>query len=79
MSLSYEAIASVYDNINSDIDYSAWADFIEKCFDKFLKNKPSLILDLACGTGKMTFELHKRGYDMIGADMSEEMLLKACD
>ena len=79
MSLSYEAIASVYDNINSDIDYSAWADFIEKCFEKFLKNKPSLILDLACGTGRMTFELHKRGYDMIGADMSEEMLLNACD
>lgn len=77
--MSYDAIASVYDNINSDIDYSAWADFIEKCFERFLKNKPSLILDLACGTGQMTFELHKRGYDMIGADMSEEMLLKACD
>ncbi len=79
MSSSYDAIASVYDNINSEIDYSAWADFIEKCFDRFLPERPELVLDLACGTGRMTFELDKRGYDMIGADASEEMLNKAYD
>ena len=73
----YSAIASVYDEINSEIDYSAWADFIEKCFDKYLAQKPSLVLDLACGTGSMTFELQKRGYDMIGADLSEDMLCEA--
>ena len=75
----YDAIASVYDSINADIDYSSWADFIEKCFDKFLDSKPSLVLDLACGTGRMTLELCRRGYDMIGADASEEMLYKAYD
>ena len=75
----YDAIASVYDSINAEIDYVAWADFFEDCFDKYLREKPSLILDLACGTGRMTFELHKRGYDMIGADASEEMLYKAYD
>lgn len=76
---SYDAIASVYDSINAEIDYKAWADFFESCFCKYLKEKPSLVLDLACGTGRMTFELHKRGYDMIGADVSEEMLFKAYD
>ncbi len=76
---SYDAIASVYDSINSEIDYPAWADFIEACFSKFLTEKPSLVLDLACGTGSMTFELHRRGYDMIGADLSDEMLNKAYD
>ncbi len=75
----YDSIASVYDNINAEIDYSAWADFIEGCFDKFLPQKPELVLDLACGTGSMTFELHKRGYDMIGADRSEDMLTQALD
>ena len=73
----YDSIASVYDNINSEIDYSAWADFIEKCFAKYLTKKPEIVLDLACGTGSMTFELYSRGYDMIGADMSEEMLSRA--
>ena len=75
----YDAISSVYDSINAEIDYVKWADFFEVCFEKFMNEKPSLILDLACGTGQMTFELHKRGYDMIGADASEEMLYKAYD
>ena len=70
----YDSIASVYDNINSEIDYSAWAGFIENCFQKYLPEKPSLVLDLACGTGSMTLELRSRGYDMIGADYSEDML-----
>ena len=74
---AYDSIASVYDNINSEIDYSAWADFIEKCFQRYLTVKPELVLDLACGTGSMTLELHTRGYDMIGADISENMLSQA--
>ena len=74
MSSDYSAISSVYDKINAEIDYSAWADFIESCFDKYLRERPVLILDLACGTGSMTFALHSKGYDMIGADASEEML-----
>ena len=73
----YDSIASVYDNINAEIDYSKWADFIETSFDKYLKKRPELVLDLACGTGSMTFELHARGYDMIGADSSEDMLSEA--
>lgn len=73
----YSSIASVYDNINSDIDYSAWGDFIENCFLKFMPFKPEIVLDLACGTGSMTFELNARGYDMIGADISNDMLSEA--
>ena len=45
----YEAIAKVYDKLNADINYSAWADFVEECFAKFLPQKPELVLDLACG------------------------------
>ena len=79
MNSSYDAIASIYDSINADIDYSSWADFIEECFKRYMQEKPSLVLDLACGTGRMTFELHSRGYDMIGADTSESMLAEALD
>ena len=76
---SYGSIASIYDNINAEIDYSLWADFVEQCFKKYLKDVPELVLDLACGTGSMTFALAERGYDMIGADMSEDMLTEAMD
>ena len=73
----YDAIAHVYEKLNSEIDYSKWADFIEACFDKHLPARPSLVLDLACGTGTMTRELARRGYDMIGIDGSADMLSEA--
>lgn len=74
MTEGYSVIAGVYDRLNAEIDYSAWADFIEKCFDKYLPSRPELVLDLACGTGSMTREMALRGYDMIGVDGSPEML-----
>ncbi len=73
----YSALARVYDRLNEEIDYVGWADFFESCFEKFLPAKPELILDLACGTGRMTRELASRGYDMIGVDASVEMLMQA--
>lgn len=76
---NYGAISSIYDNINSHVDYSAWADFVEKCFDTYLGARPGLLLDLACGTGSMTLELATRGYDMIGVDGSYDMLNVAFD
>lgn len=74
MTEGYDVIAKVYDKLNADIDYGAWADFIENLFERFLEKKPELVLDLACGTGSMTTELARRGYDMIGVDGSEQML-----
>lgn len=73
----YSAIARVYDKLNKDIDYSGWADFIERCFDRYCTIRPHLVLDLACGTGRMTRELSSRGYDMIGVDGSADMLTEA--
>ena len=73
----YRALARFYDQLNSEIDYAAWADFVEACFSRYLAEKPELVLDLACGTGSMTAELARRGYDMIGVDGSAEMLSEA--
>ncbi len=70
----YDLLAPFYDSINADIDYKKWADFIEKIFDREMKEKPELVLDLGCGTGRMTLELASRGYDMTGIDYSPEML-----
>lgn len=71
----YDLLAPFYDKFNGDINYSDWADFIEKIIEREYKiGKPELVLDLGCGTGSMTFELAKRGYDMTGVDYSSEML-----
>ena len=75
----YSAIASAYDRFNADVDYERWSEFLEACFERFLPAKPEIVLDLACGTGRMTFPLADRGYDMIGIDGSAEMLAEAFD
>lgn len=71
----YDLLAPIYDSVNGDIDYVAWADFFEAVFAREYKGgAPELVLDLGCGTGKMTIELARRGYDMTGIDFSPEML-----
>jgi len=79
---AYTSLASVYDKLNSDIDYSEWADHIEAQLKTYCDSPVTSILDLACGTGTMTVELAERGYDMTGIDLSDEMLAVAkakCD
>ena len=75
---SYEALAAVYDRLNDQVDYAAWGDYFEACFARY-GCKPQLVLDLGCGTGSMTLELCRRGYDMIGVDASAEMLSHAME
>lgn len=73
--MMYDLIAPLYDRINGELDYSAWADFIEENVRRYNPNmKTELVLDLGCGTGRMTLELARRGYDMTGVDLSPEML-----
>lgn len=82
----YEDFAHVYDEFMTQIPYTQWADYAETLWKQYKigyegaqKEKPSLVLDLACGTGSLTVELAKRGYDMIGADASMDMLNCARD
>ncbi len=75
----YSSLAPVYDKLNSQFNYKAVADYIEKQFGEFSKIKTESVLDLACGTGNVTVELARRGYDMTGIDLSEEMLCIARD
>jgi RimJ/RimL family protein N-acetyltransferase/2-polyprenyl-3-methyl-5-hydroxy-6-metoxy-1,4-benzoquinol methylase len=49
-------------------------DFIEK---ELAYNKSLKILDVGCGTGRHSFELTKRGYDVTGIDLSESQLQRA--
>lgn len=77
----YNVIAGVYDAINAGIDYEKWGDRIEAIFREYSPHGslPTLLLDLACGTGRMALTLARRGYDMIGVDGSEDMLADATD
>ena len=73
---SYQALAAYYDRFTDDVGYADWADFFERLFARE-GVQPGLILDLACGTGSLTKILAERGYEMIGADASPDMLMQA--
>lgn len=74
--MSYEYLAGCYDRFTADVDYSKWADYLERHF-RTGKLPIRTVLDLACGTGSLTWLLAERGYDMTGVDLSEEMLAEA--
>ena len=75
----YRGFAPMYDALMADAPYDVWAAYIDgflSDWGKSLGKKP-LVLDLACGTGNMTLPLSKLGYEMIGVDISEDMLAEA--
>ncbi|QGG47235.1 class I SAM-dependent DNA methyltransferase [Heliorestis convoluta] len=74
----YESFAAFYDRLMVDVDYDGRMDFTEKAFT-LSPQKPRRVLDLACGTGAMTKRLLERGYDVIGVDLSPDMLTIAAD
>ena len=64
--------SNAYDKLQ-DADYNAFFEYYKKVFEKY-NLKPELVLDLGCGTGSITLKMAKAGYDMIGIDLSCEML-----
>ncbi len=70
----YSVLATYYDKLNSGFDYDGYAGMAETLFKRNGVKPGDLVLDLACGTGEVTCRLARRGYDMIGADISPEML-----
>ena len=75
---SYSFLAGSYDKLTYDVGYDQWADYLEKHFQK--RGLPGkTVLDLACGTGSLTVELANRGYEMIGVDLSPDMLGEASE
>ena len=73
---AYEALAVSYDRLTNDVDYEATVAFYQRILD--LEGlRPRTAVDLACGTGSVTALLARKGLEVIGVDMSEEMLTVA--
>lgn len=70
---AYSGFAEVYDLFMDNVPYEAWGRYVVRQLRRY-GVREGIVLDLGCGTGKMTRFLAKEGYDMIGADLSGEML-----
>lgn len=70
---AYTGFAAVYDMFMDNIPYEEWCEYLTDILKDY-GVEDGLVLDLGCGTGKLTRLLAGKGYDMIGVDLSEEML-----
>lgn len=70
----FENYGKKYDNENFTHGTIGECDFIEK---EINYNKNFKILDIGCGTGRHSIELKKRGYNVVGIDLSESQLKRA--
>ncbi|NLW16644.1 MAG: class I SAM-dependent methyltransferase [Firmicutes bacterium] len=75
---SYNKLAQLYDDLMAEVDYQAWADYLDGIIEHFGAPGRQL-LDLGCGTGTITIALWQKGYEPIGVDLSSEMLAIAAN
>lgn len=79
MMTGYSTFARYYDNLTANIDYVKRAEYFHEIIKRYKNTEGSILLDLACGTGSISEEMAKIGYDVIGVDYSDEMLGIALD
>lgn len=75
----YSSLASIYDEVMSDVDYDTWADYLDEII---ITHHPAAqrLLELACGTGTVALSLEELDcYDITATDGSEDMIRVAME
>ena len=66
---------TAWQHTDNEVPWSQWTtedvDFISKCA---AITSPARILDLACGTGRHSLELARRGHSVVAVDLEEKLL-----
>lgn len=79
MAGGYTELPAFYDFLGRHPDYAGYAEAVLDAYRSLGAKESGLILDLACGTGRLTAALCEREMEVIGADVSPEMLSVARD
>ncbi len=70
---SYGIFARFYDKLTGNVEYEKRAEYFRTLLSAN-GVKGGSVLDLACGTGRLLYEMAAFGFDVIGVDASAEML-----
>lgn len=70
---SYTYLAEFYDGLMAGCDYEKWSQYLYFLLEKFGANG-GFGADAACGNGRLTALLHKKGLKLYGFDKSSAML-----
>lgn len=72
----FTALAPHYDELMQVVPYDAWVDYVLLLFST-VEHDARKLLDCACGTGNVSFELARSGIDVVGADIAPDMIAVA--
>lgn len=71
--IPYSVLARAYDYILRHVDYQSWYQYIRAVMERYCE-RPSLIVELGCGTGRFGAKFARDDYPIIGIDRSLDML-----
>jgi 2-polyprenyl-3-methyl-5-hydroxy-6-metoxy-1,4-benzoquinol methylase len=71
--MNYKHFSLLYDQLMDEAPYDQWMEFLTTQVNNHY-SEAKKVLDLACGTGEMSIRLFERGFDVVGVDLSEDML-----
>ena len=74
--MSYGIFSEFYDALTANVSYDTVAQVLGSLLTRYGKGR-GLLLDLACGTGSVSVRMAQKGYEVIGVDLSPEMLSEA--
>ena len=69
----FTALAPHYDELMQIVPYDAWADYVLLLFE-IADHDAKKLLDGACGTGNLSFELARSGIAVTGVDIAPAMI-----
>jgi|SRR5690606_26637883 len=75
--MSYGEFAYIYDELMRDVDYEQWIMYFKDKVSSLDRSRPLRVLDIGCGTGEIAIRLAKEGFEVVGIDLSEDMLAVA--
>ncbi|MEH7223182.1 class I SAM-dependent methyltransferase [Bacillus sp. JJ1566] len=75
--MSYGEFAYIYDELMRDVEYEQWISFVKEKLKQFNKTSNLRVLDIGCGTGEIAIRLAQAGFEVVGVDLSEDMLAVA--
>ncbi|WP_010678198.1 class I SAM-dependent DNA methyltransferase [Bacillus timonensis] len=75
--MSYGEFAYIYDELMRDVDYEQWILFFKENVSHLTNTGSLRVLDIGCGTGEIAIRLAKEGYEVVGVDLSDDMLAVA--
>lgn len=72
----FHELARIYDDLMRGISYDLWLVYIRNLW-RSRKHQPSSVLDIACGTGNVSYLLAQEGLRVVGVDVSAPMIDRA--